>query len=370
MVTKVDWVSVVRELGPEFAARAPAHDADDTFVAENFEALRAHKVMSAGVPVDLGGGGAGVDELCAMLRELARHCSSTALALSMHTHQVAVPAWRWLNEKAPVDGLLRRVAAEELVLVSSGGSDWLDSSGELTKSNGGYVFNGRKIFASGSPAGDLLITSGVFDDPAQGPQVFHFPLSLKAEGVKVLDNWRTLGMRGTGSNDVVIEGAVVPDTAIGSRRPRGSWGPFHLVAMIALPLIYSVYVGIAQAARDLAVQHAAKRSQDEATVYLVGEMENELRAAQIALDSAVSMAVTARPGPEVTNEAFIRRTLAGEAAVRTVEKAMQVVGGASFYRSLGIERMFRDVQAARFHPLQEKRQLRHSGRYALGLEKG
>jgi acyl-CoA dehydrogenase len=47
---------------------------------------------------------------------------------------------------------------------------------------------------------------------------------------------------------------------------------------------------------------------------------------------------------------------------------MEVAGGASFYRDVGIERAFRDVQAARFHPLQEKPQLRYAGRLALGLD--
>jgi acyl-CoA dehydrogenase len=65
---------------------------------------------------------------------------------------------------------------------------------------------------------------------------------------------------------------------------------------------------------------------------------------------------------------MIGRTLAGQAAIRTVERAMEVAGGASFYRSLGLERAFRDVQAARFHPLQEKQQLRYAGRLALGLD--
>jgi alkylation response protein AidB-like acyl-CoA dehydrogenase len=62
------------------------------------------------------------------------------------------------------------------------------------------------------------------------------------------------------------------------------------------------------------------------------------------------------------------RTLAGRAAIRTVEKAMEVVGGGSFYRRLGLERLFRDIQGARFHPLQDKRQLRYTGRFALGLD--
>ncbi|HWO74229.1 MAG TPA: acyl-CoA dehydrogenase family protein [Dehalococcoidia bacterium] len=365
---KLDFINVVRELGPTLEAGAADHDATDTFVAENYAALKARRLFSAAVPEDLGGGDASLPELCAILREMAHYCSSTALAFSMHTHQVAIPAWRWRNQKAPVDGLLRRVAAEELVLVSSGGSDWLDSSGRLQKVDGGYRMNGRKIFSSGSPSGDLLMTSGILEDGQNGPAVLHFPLSLKAEGVRVLDNWRTLGMRATGSNDVLIEDAFIPDAAVGLSRAKGKWHfIFHLTTMIALPLIYSVYVGVAEKARDIALTQAKKKPNDIDTQLNVAEMENELRNAQIALESAIAFADKAQPNEDSTNEILIRRTIAGRSAVRAVEKAMEVAGGGSFFRSLGLERLFRDVQGARFHPLQEKRQLLYTGRYTLGL---
>ena len=92
---QTDWVAVVRQLGPAFAVQAAQHDADDSFVADNFRDLRTHKLFSAGVPAELGGGGASHAELCALLRELARYCGSTALALSMHTHLLAAAVWRW-----------------------------------------------------------------------------------------------------------------------------------------------------------------------------------------------------------------------------------------------------------------------------------
>jgi len=267
-----------------------------------------------------------------------------------------------------VDGLLRRVAAEELVLVSSGGSDWLDSSGRIQKVDGGYRMSGRKIFSSGSPAGDLLMTSGILEDGQDGPAVLHFPLSLKAEGVRVLDNWRTLRMRVTGSNDVLIEDAFVPEAAVGLSRAKGKWHfIFHLTTMIALPLIYAVYVGVAEKARDIALAQAKKKPNDLDTQLNVAEMEGEVRSAQIALESAIALADTAQPNADTTNEILIRRTIAGRSAIRAVEKAMEVAGGGSFFRSLGLERLFRDVQGARFHPLQEKRQLLYTGRYTLGL---
>ncbi len=88
----------------------------------------------------------------------------------------------------------------------------------------------------------------------------------------------------------------------------------------------------------------------------------------MAVDQLIRNAETAMPGPETTNRAVVARTLAGQAAIRTVERAMEVAGGASFYRRVGLERAFRDVQGARFHPLQEKAQLRYTGRLALGLD--
>lgn len=139
------WREAVAELGPAFADRAAAHDAEGTFVAENYAALQERKVFSAGVPSELGGGWAGHAELCELLRQLARYCPSTALVLSMHTHLVATAVWRWRHTGAG-EGLLRRVAAEEIGLVSTGASDWVDSNGTMERVEGGYRVSARKVF--------------------------------------------------------------------------------------------------------------------------------------------------------------------------------------------------------------------------------
>ena len=367
--SRTDWSAVVSEMAPRFAARAAAHDAHDSFVAENYAELRERRVFAAGIPAELGGGGATYPELADMLRTLAHACSSTALALSMHTHVLASTVWRWRHEGAAVEPLLRRVAADELVLVTSGGSDFLSPSGTAVKVNGGYRVTARKIFASGSPGGHVFMTMAVYDDPVDGPTVLHFPVPLDGPGVKIADNWRVLGMRGTGSNDVMLEDIFVPDGAIGARRPPGVWSQvFFVIHSIAFPLVYSVYLGVAEAARDIAVREARRRSADPLVQALVGEMENELAMARMAVRHMVETADTDRLGPDTTNQVLIGRTLAGRSAIRTVEKAMEVTGGASFHRALGLERLFRDVQGARFHPLHEKPQTAFAGRFALGLD--
>ncbi len=363
------WVAVVRELGPGFASRAAVHDANDSFVADNYAELRAHRVFSAGVPVELGGGGASQAELADALRVLATHCSSTALALSMHTHQVLVATWRWRHEGAPVDAFLRRVAAEDLVLVSSGGSDWVAGSGTAEKVDGGYRVSGRKVFGSGLPAGDLLMTMAIYDDPKDGATVLHFAVPLSAPGVKVQDTWRTLGMRGTGSHDTVLDGVFVPEAAVSVRRPAGRWSlPMHATAAIALPIIYAVYVGVAEAARAVALEASARRRDDPTTQRLVGEMENEMTAARLALHHMLDAAARGPMGADATGQVLIGRTLVANAVIKTVERAMEVAGGAGFYRSLGLERLFRDVQGARYHQVREPAEVLYVGRLALGLD--
>jgi acyl-CoA dehydrogenase len=363
------WVDVVRELGPRFAARVAAHDADDSFVADNYADLRAHRLFSAGVPAELGGGGASHAELADVLRVLASYCSSTALALSMHTHQVLIPTWQWRHTKAPVEPFLRRVAAEELVLISTGGSDWVAGSGTAEKIDGGYRITGRKVFGSGVPAGDLLMTMAIHDDPKDGPTVLHFAIPLSAPGVKIQDTWRTLGMRATGSHDTVLDGVFVPDAAIGVRRPAGRWSlPMHVTATIALPLIYAVYVGVAEAARSLALDVALKRRNDPTTQRLVGEMDGELTAARVVHRHMLDVAAQGPMGAETTGQVLIGRTLVARAAIETVERAMEVAGGAGFFRSLGLERLFRDVQGARYHQVREPAQVLYTGRLALGLD--
>ncbi|KAA2214475.1 acyl-CoA dehydrogenase family protein [Teichococcus oryzae] len=355
-------------LVPLLAEGAAAADETDSFVAGNYALLKQAGLVEAGVPAELGGQGAGLAELSEMLRILARGCSSTALAFSMHTHQVAVPAWRWRQQKLQAaEPLLRRVAAERIILLSSGGSDWIGGSGEARRVEGGYRISGRKAFSSGSPAGDLMMTGAVLHEP-EGESVLHFAVPMKAPEVRVLDNWRALGMRGTGSNDVLIQDLFIADAQVALKRKAGEWHPlFHIIATIAFPLIYAVYLGVAEHARDVAVDLARKRPPGEDALQLAGRMDTALQAARLAHGWMLSAIERHPPSAASVNEVMIGRALVAENAIRAVELAMELAGGAGFCRASGLERLFRDIQGARFHPLQAGPQSRYAGAMALGL---
>lgn len=361
-----DWRTTVAGLAEGFAQRAVQLDEGDEFVAENYAELRGSGLLGAGVPRELGGEGLELEELCEMLGMIARACPSTALAFSMHTHQVAVNAWRFKHQNAPVTPLLEKVARDRVLILSTGGGDWLDSSGEAVPEQGGFRVNARKPFSSGAPAGDILASSVVV---RRAGEVIHFGIPMNSTGISIKPTWRAMGMRNTASHDVVLENVFVPESAVAVRRPQGKWHPlFHLISMLALPLIYSVYVGIAQAARERALELARKRRTDEHLLQAVGEMENQSEFAHIAHQSWLAFCKDAQPGPATTSKSMIHRSLVAQAVLRSVDAAMDVAGGAAFFRSIGLEKLFRDAQAARYHPLQVGLQKALSARVALGLE--
>jgi acyl-CoA dehydrogenase len=357
----------VASLLDSFAAAAADHDANDSFVAENYVLLRNARLMSAGVPTELGGDGLEVPQLAALLQTIAHACPATALAFAMHTHLIALLAWRWRHQKAPLDAVLKRVADEQIVLVSTGGSDWLDSSGSARKVEGGFAVDVVKGFASGIPAGALLNTSAVYDDPDAGPTVLHFMVPLSAKEVRIEPNWRAMGMRGTSSHVVRIEGFVVAEDKISARRPKGQWHMlYHLISIIAIPLIYAVYLGVAESLRDAAVAAAKRRPLTPQLVDLVGEVETDLAAARYALADMIAGSAEA-PGLESTNRAFLGRGNFVSAAMRMAGNALELSAGSGYMRASPIERLFRDLQAARFHPLMSRPQRDLAGRLALGV---
>jgi alkylation response protein AidB-like acyl-CoA dehydrogenase len=366
---KTDYAAIVEKLGKDFAARAAIADETDSFVAENFELIKTSGLIEAGVPEQLGGGGAGVSELSGVLRTMAHHCGSTALAFAMHTHQVAIPAWRWTHQKVTaVEPLLKRIAAEKIILMSSGGADWVAGSGKAERVDGGYKITARKVFSSASPVGNLLMTMAVLEEAGQEPQVLHFGLPMNSPQVRVNPVWKTIGMRGTASHDVIVEGHVIPEAGVALKRKAGEWHPlFHVIATIAIPLICSVYVGVAENARDLALGLARKRRPDHHVKHAVGLLENEICGARIALRHMLNVAERNAPSAEAVNESMQGRALVATHVLKAVDLAMEAAGGAGFFRDNGLERCFRDAQGARYHPMQASQQAEYAGAMALGL---
>jgi alkylation response protein AidB-like acyl-CoA dehydrogenase len=356
--------------GPVLREHAEAHDRDGTWVGESYEALRQGGLLTLPVPSELGGMGATISQVAAVDRELARHCGSTALALSMHHHVTAFTAWRWRRDLPGAEATLRRVAGGETVLVSTGGGDFTHPRGAAVKVDGGWCVSGRKQFCSQSPVGAVMSTMFTYDDPERGRRVLNMGIPI-GDGVTVHDNWDALGMRGTGSNDITVENVFVPEERVIADRPYGVLDPpLQVVVSIAMPIVSAVYLGVAEGAADdaiAAVQDSGK-ADDPLVQRGVGLMRHRLRVAAWALDGALAT-VGDDPTPSMDTVAAVmaaKREIA-LAGVEVTDIAMELAGGSAYRRGSRIERAYRDVRAAKLHPFTPETTLLHAGRVALGL---
>ncbi len=352
-------VAIAKELAEEFRATAAESDRTGAFPAENYRRMREAGYLSAPVPEELGGFGAGLAEMSRAQQALARGCASTALAVNMHLFQIGTTADGWRNG-APVEGILKRVAEEGIVIASNGAESFV--AGEWTtqttaeRRNGGYVLNGRKYFCSQAPGMDILRL--IARDTETG-ELLIVGVGRQMEGLSVVETWDTTGMRATASHDIVLKDVQVPEAAVGARLPAGEPLRHPGIANVGrwfLALVSGVYLGIAEEARDEAYRalgtgiNSSNRDQ-VLTDVLIGEMECDLLIARSVRDQ-VTQELDAFPADlqAALSKAILCKQVVTTQAIKVVDKAVEIAGGRAYFRKSPLERLARDVRAAQFHP--------------------
>lgn len=348
------------------APLAEAHDREGSFAAEGVGAARDSGYLAMPVPTELGGGGATAAEIAAAQRVLARACGSTALACSMHLHVVTAAAWRLRRGETVVEPMLRRVSYDRAVITSTGGNDWTRPTTVATPDDGGWRVSGRKTFASISPAADLAATFAVVGEPRPGAPVIGFGLPLKAEGVHIEETWDAAGMRATGSHDLVLDDVFVDERQVSVWRRWGELDrPLVVAGIFAIPIIYSTYLGIAEALVDAVLDSGKVRA---SAARQAGLLDNLVRLARWSID-----AVNAELGddPEPTMDNFMAtqhmKRHVTVACQEIAAVAAEVAGGGAYARRGPVDRMIRDLRAALYHPYTGEVALVHAGLHRLGL---
>ena len=202
---------------------------------------------------------------------------------------------------------------------------------------------------------------------------------LRSSGYLALAVPEELGGRGATIAEVAMAqrelahhcGSTAPDERVLARRPHGKVdGPLQVILSVAMPPIAAVYLGVAEAARDHAVAAVVDtaKAEDPLVQRQVGLMDTRLRVASWALDGALAV-VGDDPQPSMDTVVAVmaaKREIA-LAGVEVCDLAMEVGGGAAYYRSSPIERCYRDVRGAKLHPFTPEETLVHAGKVALGL---
>ena len=234
------------------------------------------------------------------------------------------------------------------------------------QSGDGFVISGTKSFVSGARLADaFLVAAKAAEDPRR-VSYFIVPAGV---GVSVIDSWDALGMRGTGSHDVTFDVSVDSDALLG-----GVEGLALLVAQLMpqwLVASYAaVYVGVARAAVDAAVEEVRSRSLETLPLIRsrIGRADAAVAAAAlVALDAASR--VDTDPGSTTTNRAVYRaKLLAGETAVEVAASMLEAAGTSATRKGNRLERLYRDARCGSLHPATSDVAADWLGASALGID--
>jgi alkylation response protein AidB-like acyl-CoA dehydrogenase len=387
-----ELVTLAEALADEIAPAAAEHDRNSSYPFESFAAVKRTGYFTAPIPEHLGGLGvlSAHDILVASTR-LARGDASLALGVNMHMAylQNVVRLWRVAassgndRRETALAMSLRQIAADRVVFasaISEPGQDLTHPATRATRTPDGWIVSGHKVFSTMSPAADILYASVAFVGEDGRERYGYAMVPRDAPGVVVHDDWDALGMRASGSHSITFADVPLPAHALRGGFPVGDAAAYVERNLDAGLFHAAVSLGIAEGADGLVTRRLASRNElDARTQMLVAENVLDLSASRAVLSRAASLIDDhfAVSGANSSNgevwklfaEAQAAKAFIGEAAVRVVDRALSLSGGAGYLNGSPLARAYRDVRAGAFmHPLGANRAYEFLGRAALGRE--
>lgn len=349
-------------------ARAARLDAEGGFSHEDLADLRALGWLRLHVPRAAGGAGLGLRDVAALQSRLAEAAPATALAVGMHLVWTGVAALLRDRGDDSLALVLEDAARDELFAfgASEPGNDLvlLDSTTRAEPTgDGGWRFTGTKTSTSLSPAWSRLGVFGRHDGDPAAPVLVHGFVHRDQPGHRALDDWHVLGMRATQSHGTVLDGVVVPADRIVRVVPVGSGADTLTAAVLTVfeVLVSATYRGVARRALALAVEAATSRTSrraggrplaaDPVVRWRVADAALVLDGLEAQLDAlAGDVDAGVDHGEDAARLAVGLKVRVTEGARAVVEQAVSVAGASAYRSSSELGRLWRDVQAGRFHP--------------------
>jgi alkylation response protein AidB-like acyl-CoA dehydrogenase len=376
------FIDLAAQLADDFAQRAAQYDEEESFPYENYARLRESGYTILTIPEELGGLGGSILERIKAQERLAQGCGATALAINMHFNVLGLFVDLWRKFKDPkIEDKLRQVVAGRLICGGSASEPdnalpVLRPRAKAERVDGGWRVTGRKIFGTQSIALDLYFSEATWENTPEGDTIITFFIPPRdTPGLIFKDDWHTMGMRATASRSTELKEAFVPESAVMLQRPAFTRGGIINLFLRAPFTIGSPYIGIAIAARNFVVDFMRERprfplkkpmSHMPSVYNKVGEMDVLIESARAMMWKAA--AEVEREDPRAWGRKSVAaRMVAMENSVRVVDLALRAVGGASYFKRLPLERYFRDVRAALYHPVDSDETLELLGKSAFGI---
>ena len=378
-----DLLAKVDTLAADFATRASIYDRNSSFPFENFEALHKAQLLSLTIPVEFGGLAVGYTTACQVIEKIASGDASTALVLTMHylQHANASRHRRWHSSiyerlcRESVEGIALLNAARvepELGTPARGGLPATIAK----RTSDGWSITGHKQYTTGSPILRYFVVWARTDD--EEAQVGSFLVPRDIPGVKIVETWDHLGMRATGSHDLILENVCIPtEYALDVHPVKAESKPDPLMLAGGSLFLSALYQGVATAARNWLVKYLNERSPSNLGSSLaslphfqasVGEIEALLYANHRLIYSLTKDIDQGEYDSNISLHAQTVKYLATSNAIRSVEIGLQLIGNPGLSKKNPLERHYRDVLCSRVHTPQNDVVFTSLGKSALSLK--
>lgn len=356
-------VDYAKDLATKIEKTAAQYDEAGEFPFEHFKILQDAGYFKLTVPKKYGGDEISLYEMLLVQEQLAKGDASTALSVGWNllTFLNVRESKSWPE---PVFAELSRKAVEEgslLNIINSERGKGNISRGAVPgtiarKVPGGYLIKGEKAYASLAPILQQFMIIAYLEDEGITGEF----LITKNEQVEIINTWDALGMRATGSHDILLKDVFVPDEALLYCQRPNETNRFLAHGRVYSLEIPAVYLGIAGAARDYAFEFAKKTYSHSLgdTINHAAHVQQKAGEIELLYHSSrrilYSIAAQVEHEPEkkdqLANEVSIAKSLICNNTVEIVSKAMKIVGGRSLSKSNKLERLFRDAQCGAYNP--------------------
>ncbi|WP_436851488.1 acyl-CoA dehydrogenase family protein [Staphylococcus gallinarum] len=367
------WIHKFETIKETFQSRAAYNDIHSRFPYENIEWLVKEGYSKLTLPKSYGGEGATIEDMVILQSHLGAIDGVTALSIGWHLSVVGQlyeqelwesPMLESFAEAVKQGALVNRAISEaETGSPTRGGRP----ASHAVETEDGYVLNGVKTFTSMSKGLTHFVVSAYSESLEQ---VGYYLVTKDMQGVEIADNWNMLGMRSTESHDLVLNDVHIPKENFVETRSAGVKKPNGWILHIP-----SVYLGIAQAARDYAVDFAKKHSPNSIEGCIgelptvqqnIGKMESLLLSARHFLWSTAQL-YTSETTPNVWNETSASKVLVMNQGLEVIDIAMRIVGAKSLEMDRPLQRYYRDMRAGLHNPPMEDMAYTNIAKSVLGL---
>jgi alkylation response protein AidB-like acyl-CoA dehydrogenase len=340
-----------------FRASADSIDQSRRFPRENLQALGKAGVLGLMIPARYGGAGAGLAEMSQVLEEQAQSCASTAMVTLMHFCATAVIGAK--GSDALKQEILPSCARGEHVTTlafseaGSGGHFYAPVS-EVRQNGGKKSLSAAKSFVTSAGEADSYVVSARKAGAAAPTETNIYLIAKNTAGLSTQGRFEGLGLAGNASAPMSLTDVAIDDAA--RLGPEGSG--FQSMLEVVLPHfqigVASVSMGLAKAAHQTIVGRMGARKYEHAggvalasiprVQFLVAEITLAVNAGEAYLREAIRKALAADPAAML--DVLGVKVVAADACLAAVSRAMTLGGGWAFGRRGGLERIFRDAQAA------------------------